>query len=205
MKRNLVWIGIFITLIFSLTIFTGCAEKKAVVKEGTGQEISADQAARDAKAVAEAEAYRKAQEKSEAALPTPASKVEKETKVAAATPAKAAKDEDFIKDIHFDFDKSNIRPDAREILKSNADYFLKKNATSVLIEGHCDERGTAEYNMALGDRRAREAKKYLINLGIQGSIITTISFGYWKPLDKGSNEDAWARNRRAHFRMSKTK
>jgi len=204
MKRNLTWIGIIIMLIFSLTMFAGCADKKAIVKEGSGQEVSADQSAQDAKAVAEAEAYRKQQEK-ETALPTPSK--EQETKVQAATPAKAqaSKDDPFIKDINFDFDKSNIRPDAREILKANADYFLKSNATSVLVQGHCDERGTAEYNMALGERRAREAKKYLVNLGIQDSIITTISFGKWKPLDPGSNEDAWAKNRRAHFLMSKPK
>jgi peptidoglycan-associated lipoprotein len=105
-----------------------------------------------------------------------------------------------IRDINFDFDQSNIRPDAREILKANADILLKKGAANkITIEGYCDERGTAEYNMALGERRAQEAKKYIINLGVKASKIKTISYGEERPLDAGNNEDAWAKNRRAHF------
>jgi peptidoglycan-associated lipoprotein len=111
----------------------------------------------------------------------------------------AAKAEVNIRDINFDFDQSNIRPDAREILKANADILLKKGAAKITIEGYCDERGTAEYNMALGERRAQEAKKYIINLGVKASQIKTISYGEERPLDPGSNEDAWAKNRRAHF------
>ena len=76
---------------------------------------------------------------------------------------------------------------------------MKNRISSIVIEGHCDERGTAEYNMALGQRRAEETKKYLINLGIKESIIKTISYGEERPLDPGNNEEAWAKNRRAHF------
>ena len=104
-----------------------------------------------------------------------------------------------IRDINFDFDQSNIRPDAREILKANADILLKKGAAKITIEGYCDERGTAEYNMALGERRAQETKKYITNLGVKASKIKTISYGEERPLDTGNNEDAWAKNRRAHF------
>jgi peptidoglycan-associated lipoprotein len=71
--------------------------------------------------------------------------------------------------------------------------------SSIVVEGHCDERGTAEYNMALGERRAQETKKYLVNLGIKEAIIRTVSFGEENPLDPASNEEAWAKNRRAHF------
>jgi peptidoglycan-associated lipoprotein len=69
----------------------------------------------------------------------------------------------------------------------------------VLIEGHCDERGTTEYNLALGERRAKEAKKYFVELGIDGKRIKTISYGKERPLDPGNNEEAWAKNRRDHF------
>ena len=119
---------------------------------------------------------------------------EQSAKVGAATAA-----DGIIRDINFDFDQSNIRPDAREILKANADILLKKGAAKITIEGYCDERGTAEYNMALGERRAQETKKYIINLGVKASQIKTISYGEERPLDPASNEDAWAKNRRAHF------
>ena len=107
-----------------------------------------------------------------------------------------------LEDIHFDFDKSNIRQDDRKILSRNAAYLSKNKNVKIIIEGNCDERGTAEYNMALGERRADEAKKYLVNLGINGKRITTISYGSEKPLDPGHDEDAWAKNRRDHFAVN---
>ncbi|MBF8258890.1 MAG: peptidoglycan-associated lipoprotein [Actinobacteria bacterium] len=77
---------------------------------------------------------------------------------------------------------------------------MKKNAGAKLqIEGHCDERGTAEYNLALGDRRAESARKYLVSLGISGGALSIISFGEMRPLDQGHTDEAWAKNRRAHF------
>jgi peptidoglycan-associated lipoprotein len=107
-----------------------------------------------------------------------------------------------LEDIHFDFDKSNIRQDDRKILSRNAAYLSKNKNVKIVIEGNCDERGTAEYNMALGERRADEAKQYLVNLGIDGKRITTISYGSEKPLDPGHDEDAWAKNRRDHFAIN---
>jgi peptidoglycan-associated lipoprotein len=213
MKRNLTWIGLLVVLVFSLSMFAGCAEKKAVVKEGSAQDqqMAADQAAKDAaakdKAAADAAAKEAAdrlareQAEREAAERLAREKASKEqvAKVEAATVAV-----DAVKDIYFDFDKSNIRPDAREVLKANTDYFLKNSAASMIVEGHCDERGTAEYNMALGQRRAQEAKKYLVNLGVKGSAIKAISYGKERPVDAGHDEAAWAKNRRAHFEV-KTK
>jgi peptidoglycan-associated lipoprotein len=108
----------------------------------------------------------------------------------------------YLEDIHFDFDKSNIRQDDRKILSRNAAYLSKNKNVKIAIEGNCDERGTAEYNMALGERRADEAKQYLVNLGISGKRITTISYGSEKPLDPGHDEDAWAKNRRDHFAVN---
>lgn len=102
-------------------------------------------------------------------------------------------------DIHFDFDKSFIRDDAKPVLAQVADYLKKNTGAKLQIEGHCDERGTAEYNMALGDRRAESARAYLVSLGVPASALSTVSFGKEKPVDPGHNEAAWAKNRRAHF------
>jgi peptidoglycan-associated lipoprotein len=102
-------------------------------------------------------------------------------------------------DIHFDYDKSFIREDDRDTLREVADYLMTTPGASILIEGHCDERGTAEYNIALGERRAESTKSYLVSLGVKPGALSTVSFGEEKPLDFGHNEAAWAKNRRAHF------
>ncbi len=104
-----------------------------------------------------------------------------------------------LEDIHFDFDRSNIRPDAREILLGHADNLQGTPDADVLVEGHCDERGTNEYNMALGERRARSTRDFLVSYGIEPARLSTISYGEERPLDPGHDEGAWARNRRAHF------
>jgi peptidoglycan-associated lipoprotein len=104
----------------------------------------------------------------------------------------------LLKDIHFDFDKYDIRPGDALILKENAALLTKHPTVKIQIEGHCDERGTVEYNLALGERRANSTKKYLISLGISPERISTISYGEERPLDPGHNEEAWAKNRRAH-------
>jgi peptidoglycan-associated lipoprotein len=105
----------------------------------------------------------------------------------------------LLKDIHFDFDKYNIRPGDADILKENAALLKKYSKVKIQIEGHCDERGTIEYNLALGERRANNTKKYLVSLGVSADRISTISYGKEKPLDPGHNEEAWAKNRRAHI------
>ena len=104
----------------------------------------------------------------------------------------------LLKDIHFDFDKYDVRREDEEVLKENAALLKKYPKTKIQIEGHCDERGTVEYNLALGERRANNTKKYLVSLGIASNRISTISFGKERPLDKGHSEEAWAVNRRAH-------
>ena len=101
--------------------------------------------------------------------------------------------------IYFDFDRYNIRPGDAEILKKNLDW-LKANAnTKVRIEGNCDERGTVEYNLALGQKRADAAKNYLIGLGVDGSKLDTISYGKERPVCTEHNEGCWAQNRRDAF------
>jgi peptidoglycan-associated lipoprotein len=89
--------------------------------------------------------------------------------------------------------------EAMEVLKEKAAFMRDNPGITVMIEGHCDERGTNEYNLALGDRRANSAKTYLTDLGIQGSRMTTVSYGEEQPVDSGHGEEAWARNRRGHF------
>lgn len=104
-----------------------------------------------------------------------------------------------LKTIYFDYDQYDLRTDAREMLASNVAW-LKSNARwRLLIEGHCDERGTNEYNMALGDRRANAAKSYLVSAGVDASRVRTISYGEERPADPGHDETAWAKNRRAEF------
>lgn len=102
--------------------------------------------------------------------------------------------------VYFDFDKSDLRQDARDVLSKNAEALLKKIADAkVQIAGHCDERGSDEYNLALGDRRAKSVAKYLINLGVSADRISTISYGKEKPAVDGHDEAAWSKNRRAEF------
>lgn len=114
-------------------------------------------------------------------------------------PSALAPEEAVFENIHFDFDKFFIREDAKPKLAKVAAYMRKNGDAKILIEGHCDERGTAEYNMALGERRANSAKVYLTALGIDEKRLSTISYGKERPLDPGHNEVAWAKNRRAVF------
>ena len=102
-------------------------------------------------------------------------------------------------DILFEFDSASLSVEAQEILRAKAAWLRENPRARVIIEGHCDERGTNEYNLALGDRRAFSAKAFLVDLGIDESRLTTISYGEEKPIASGSTEEAWAKNRRAHF------
>ncbi len=102
-------------------------------------------------------------------------------------------------DINFDFDRYDLTPRSREILANHARILKENPNIKLTIEGHCDERGTIEYNLALGERRANAAKEYLVKYGIDPSRIRTISYGKERPLDPRSNEEAWAKNRRAAF------
>ena len=104
-----------------------------------------------------------------------------------------------LKDIHFDFDKYDIRPDAARTLDANAAWLKSNGNQLLLIEGHCDERGTNEYNLALGERRAKSAMNYLVSQGVQASRITIISYGEERPLCTEHTETCWAQNRRDHF------
>jgi peptidoglycan-associated lipoprotein len=115
-------------------------------------------------------------------------------------------DEMFLKEVqdaYFDLDKADIRSDARAALGKTADFLRNYPQLKVVIEGHCDERGSTEYNLALGDRRAAAVKQYLVSLGIGADRMTTLSYGKEKPFCMESNEDCWQKNRRGHFVMAK--
>ena len=105
-----------------------------------------------------------------------------------------------MKNIYFEFDQFTLSADARKTLAENAEYLKANSGTQVVIEGHCDERGSDEYNLALGESRALAAKNYLVSLGISARQLSVISYGEEKPAARGSNEAAWAKNRRAEFK-----
>ncbi len=118
-----------------------------------------------------------------------------QTQLKAPSPADAAS----LGDIYFDYDKYNIRSDAQTTLGLNATILRARPGTSVVVEGHCDERGTLAYNLVLGEKRAKSAKRYLEDLGIPGSRIQTTSYGEVRPFCKEHNDGCWSKNRRAHF------
>jgi peptidoglycan-associated lipoprotein len=105
----------------------------------------------------------------------------------------------MLKPAFFDYDKADIRGDSRDVLATNATWLKKYSSVQFTIEGHADERGTAQYNLALGDRRANAAKDYLVSLGVDASRIKTVSYGKERPFATGHDEDSWQKNRRAHF------
>jgi peptidoglycan-associated lipoprotein len=104
-----------------------------------------------------------------------------------------------LKPVFFDLDSSDVNADGQKALQENADVMRKNAKWQVTIEGHCDERGTAEYNLALGERRAIAARAYLVSLGIPAERVRVVSYGKEFPFEQGHDEAAWSKNRRAHF------
>jgi peptidoglycan-associated lipoprotein len=206
MKRKLWWIGLTaVVLLLSVALLAGCA-KKAMVAEKEGAMIAQQQkptesapAKAPAKAVTDDREARERALREQALREQQAKEAAERAKREAAEKKAAILTELQIPDIHFDFDKYNLKPEAEKILKAGAPAYLKYTEYKLNIEGNCDERGTVEYNMALGQRRADEAAKYLIDLGIGKERIKTISYGKERPLDPGHDETAWAKNRRDHF------
>jgi peptidoglycan-associated lipoprotein len=107
-----------------------------------------------------------------------------------------------VKDAYFDYDKADVRTDARDALSQTAQFLRSNPQVKVVVEGHCDERGSTEYNLALGDRRAASAKQFLVSLGITADRMETVSYGKEKPFCSASTEECWQQNRRAHFVLS---
>lgn len=188
MRKKLLSLALIVFIISFALAMGGCAKKAPVTTEPVG--VTAPDTAKaeaDAKAAA-AEAARKERE----AL------LEKELKEKAEREKLLAEAATF-GDIYFDFDKYDLKPEARNVLSRLGDWLVEHGNFEIAIEGHCDERGTKEYNLALGERRAEAGKTYLVNLGVDAMRITTISYGEELPLDPGHNEEAWSKNRRDHF------
>lgn len=210
MRRN---IGLVI-LVFSLMMvfIAGCTKKDVLVEDRAGakepatvgQATPVEKAVPDGKAAAKKPFFVGEPMLEGAEKTAPAAGVETGASVAkkAATVAVPAKELYELADIRFDYDKFNLQDEARANLKKHAEWLSKNSDVMIVVEGHCDERGTAEYNLALGERRANAAAKFLVDMGIDEKRIKTLSYGEELPLDQGHNEDAWARNRRAHFAAS---
>jgi peptidoglycan-associated lipoprotein len=192
MNRKLGFYLLMAALVAGLFLTASCA-KKTVVSDATTIE---DQT-QSAEEAAAAEAARKAEEErirqQELQDEMARKKAEEEARMA------AAKTRFLNQHIHFEFDSAELTDTARAVLREKAEW-LKANADlQVIIEGHCDERGTTEYNLALGERRANAAKQYLQDLGVGAFRMTTVSYGEERPLDPGQNEAAYSKNRRAQF------
>lgn len=188
MKKKL-WICVALLLVIpGLLMVTSCAKK--AVKADTTQE---DEAAKLAAEKARQEEIARQLDRQRA--------IDEENlqKEAARRKIIAARNLFMSENIYFDFDKYNLKPEAQEVLKTKAEWLRNNSGESIIIEGHCDERGTNEYNLALGDRRAQSAKNFIVDLGIAESRLTTISYGEERPADPRQNEDAWSKNRRDQF------
>lgn len=182
-----------------LILTTGCAKKEVVKTE----EMPAEKQATVEQPAPKPDYDAMAREKAAADARERERQAQLDRQKAMETAAVKGKEAYSFVDIHFDFDKYDLHPEDRVILDKHAKWLMDNPGSSVRIEGNCDERGTSEYNMALGDRRALAAKRYLVDLGVSEGKISTISYGKEKPLDPGHNEEAWAKNRRDHFVVSK--
>jgi peptidoglycan-associated lipoprotein len=187
------WKWAFLALVLAVALAAGCA-KKQTVKSGVEAGAPSSEAASTA-----GEAPVKETPITEApTAPTPPIMTAKEAEAARGVAVTEEKPSRF-EDVRFDFDKSALREDGKKTCQEVAAYMKAHPKSTLVIEGHCDERGTAEYNLALGERRATAVKNYLVSLGVPAAALTTVSFGKERPLDPGHNEEAWAKNRRVHF------
>lgn len=178
MRRNVSILLALFLILPGLMLTVSCG--KQAVKTGSGSSYSSgyDSAAADAEREARERALAEEQLKE----------------------AQAKAKEMFLNEaIYFEFDSSALTSSAQDVLKRKAQWIKANPSANITIEGHCDDRGTNEYNLALGDRRANSAKTFLIDLGVSEAMLTTISYGEERPLATGQNEEAWAKNRRAQF------
>ena len=202
--RKKLWVLIGLMVIVPGLLFTVSCAKKVVQSEPVAEEAPAepvvDEAALAAQEqAAQEEAARQWEMQAEEEL-RQAQLAEQAAKEAELERAKMAAMQMFMnEDVYFDFDSSALGDMAKEVLSRKAEWLRMVTDASVIIEGHCDDRGTSAYNIALGDRRAESTKAFLLDLGINANQLSTISYGEERPVDTGKNEESWAKNRRAHF------
>lgn len=176
--------GMVVALGVVAMMAAGCAKEEVVKKD---EPVVQQQTVKQQEPVKQVEPVKQEEPKQEAPKQEEASAAKASAAVALET-------------VYFDFDKSDLRKDSRDVLSKNAEALLKQVADAkIQIAGHCDERGSDEYNLALGERRAKSVAKYLITLGVKADRISTISYGKEKPAVQGSDEAAWSKNRRAEF------
>ena len=184
-----VWINLgMVILVAGLFLTVSCAKKTVVSNESTiKDQVEVNDQADKIKSDAERIAQQKLEDE----------KIKAQTILEAKINAAKRRFEN--QDIHFDYDSSQLSSMAKTLLQEKAAWLKANNFVSIDIQGHCDDRGTTEYNLALGERRASAAKAYLINLGVSSANLNTISYGEEQPLNSGNTEQAFQQNRRAHF------
>jgi peptidoglycan-associated lipoprotein len=192
MKRK--WIILAMLLVVPAMLFTVSCAKKSVVAEPSTTDT--DDAARQAELEKQKEMDREKQLEEERLAAERAEQLKAETMERELVMAKNRFQNE---NVYFDFDTATLDYQAQELLKQKAMWLRDNPDVNVVIEGHCDERGTNAYNLSLGERRADSAKAFIVNLGIAGTRMTSISYGEEKPVDMGQNEESWAKNRRSHF------
>jgi peptidoglycan-associated lipoprotein len=183
MVRKLMVVLVALVFAASFLTMTSCAKKQVKVDEGAKPAEAVKAPAPAATSDADRERQLRELEKSE--------KLRAEMKAFEA------------ESVYFDYDKADIKADAKAVLEKKAAWLRANSQFKVTIEGNCDERGTNEYNMALGEKRAKAAQKFLNALGISADRMSTVSYGEERPADPGHNEKAWAKNRRDDFKLAK--
>jgi peptidoglycan-associated lipoprotein len=195
MKRK--WIIVALLFVIPAMLFSVSCAKKSVVAEPSVTDTTADDdAARQAELEKQRELERQRQLEEERLAAERAERLQTE---AMERDVMMAKNRFLNENVYFDFDDASLDYQAQSLLKQKAMWLRSNPDANVVIEGHCDERGTNAYNLALGERRAESVKVFLVNLGISSARLTTISYGEEKPVDMGQNEESWAKNRRAAF------
>lgn len=181
-----IWRCLLLLLIIPGLLTTVACSKKAVKQDTEMSSTAADDAARQAELERQRRLAEEQRLREEALRNAERAKME-------------ARQRFENEDVYFAFDSAALSMEAQNVLRDKAQWLSTNPDAAATIEGHCDERGTNAYNMALGDRRATSAKNFLVNMGIADSRMNTVSYGEEKPVDPGHNEAAWAKNRRAHF------
>jgi peptidoglycan-associated lipoprotein len=188
------WTITALALMVLVIFFTTACTKSKISSEPATTITAEEEAAR--KAEEEARQRELARQK---ALAEENLKEESLSRTTAAEQTQVEKERFENEDIYFDFDSIQLTPEAQEILTKKGKWLRENSEATVTIEGHCDNRGTNEYNLALGEGRAQSAKTFFMDLGIDISRLTTLSYGEERPLDPQQTERAWAKNRRVHF------
>lgn len=195
MKRK--WIVLAMVLIIPAMLFSVSCAKKSVSADPATTDTSADE---DAARQAELEKQQAMERQKQLEEERLAAERAEQLKAEAEEREMMMATNRFLNDnIYFAFDEATLDYQAQELLKQKAIWMQDNLDANVVVEGHCDERGTNAYNLSLGERRAESVKVFLVNLGISDARVTTISYGEEKPVDMGNNEEAWAKNRRAAF------